>query len=200
MNDAEFKEYIKQGEQRIRECFRLPALLCGEIQDYNRASSESAKLVAEEEIFMPERATVDEVFNFTLLDSMKIKYFRLYTRGPKLMDASNQVDAISKITRAGGLSVNDATRIANRVLDLDRPLYDGEWAKIPFMLLLELIKKEQVGQIDDVGLGVNKSELESAKDTIQTMKESGEFDAVMNSLEEVQDQLDSLFNLVAKTD
>jgi PBSX family phage portal protein len=68
--DSMFEKYDDKCTQRIRSCFRLPPLLIGLAQDYNYATAQTAILMAEEQVFAPERRKFDEVINSTLMKEL----------------------------------------------------------------------------------------------------------------------------------
>jgi hypothetical protein len=51
------------------------------------------------------------------------------------------MDAVGKFARAGSLSINQAIKVMNRVLDLDAPLFTEDWADYPAAMVLELSKR-----------------------------------------------------------
>jgi capsid portal protein len=200
-SDAEFQNYVKQGEKRIQSCFKLPPLLSGEAEEYSRSTSDSSKLVAESEVFSPERKEFDEVINFTIMKSLDAKYHRFESLGPQLMQAETQIDALGKLARAGALTVNDGVRIANRVLDLDKPLFDSEWSQIPVALLLELIKKERVTEIENVGMTPEQAEvLGKAEKALESDEIKKDIDQLGDNVDGIVDQLDQLYSLLMRTD
>lgn len=69
-SDAKFEAYDDKCTQRVRSAFRLPPLLIGLAQDYNYATSQTAYMVAEEQIFSDERRQFDEIINATLMKEL----------------------------------------------------------------------------------------------------------------------------------
>jgi hypothetical protein len=164
-------------------------------------TSDSSKLVAESEVFSPERKEFDEVINFTIMKSLDAKYHRFESLGPQLMQAETQIDALGKLARAGALTVNDGVRIANRVLDLDKPLFDSEWSQIPVALLLELIKKERVTEIENVGMTPEQAEvLGKAEKALESDEIKKDIDQLGDNVDGIVDQLDQLYSLLMRTD
>lgn len=60
MNDAMFQSYDKATEEHVRVAFRLPPLFIGRAQDYNFATALTGYMVAEAQVFAPERLEFDE--------------------------------------------------------------------------------------------------------------------------------------------
>jgi PBSX family phage portal protein len=61
--DQLFQEYGKANREKVRECFRLPPIFVGRSEDYTRATAESSRRLADEQIFRPERDEMDHLFN-----------------------------------------------------------------------------------------------------------------------------------------
>jgi capsid portal protein len=154
-------------------------------------------LISEDQVFIPERREFDEVINFTLMTDMGVKYHNFYTIGPRLMEGDDQIDAFGKLSRAGALSINDGVRIANRVLDMDLVEYEGEWAKIPVATLLELIKKQQVTEIEGVG-NANPEEVKKASEQFMELKSNNGFDDISDAIDGMQDTLDQMYSLLTR--
>ena len=193
-SDSEFNTYIDQSEKRIRSKFRLPPLMTGSTEEYSRASAESSKLIAEEQVFTPERDSFDEMINFRLMPALGTTYFKFVTTGPKMMDSDEQIDALGKLSRAGALSINDEVRIANRVLDLDMAPYNEDWAKIPVPILLEMVKNGQISEINGVGnpIPTNKETKEAKSNSRYTI------DDLASTIEELDDKMERINDLLAK--
>jgi PBSX family phage portal protein len=140
-DDILFGDYIDKSEKRIRAKFRIPALYLGLGEEFSRSTSQNIKMIAEEQSFSPERKDFDEIINFTLMHDLGAVNWKFRSIGPKLVEGQEAIDAIGKFARAGSLSINQAVKVMNRVLDLDAPLYSQEWADYPAAMILELNKK-----------------------------------------------------------
>jgi capsid portal protein len=140
-DDILFGGYIDKSEKRIRSKFRIPSLYLGLGEEFSRSTSQNIKLIAEEQTFRPERNDEDELINFTLMYDLDATKWKFRTVGPKLIEGAEAIDAIGKFARAGSLSINQSIKIMNRVLDLDAPLYNEEWADYPATMVLELSKR-----------------------------------------------------------
>lgn len=69
-NDSKFEKYDDKCTSRVRMAFRLPPLLIGLSDDYNYASSQTAYMVAEEQVFSVERNKFDEIINSTIMKEL----------------------------------------------------------------------------------------------------------------------------------
>lgn len=68
--DSKFETYDDKCTQRVRSAFRLPPLLIGLAQDYNYATAQTAYMIAEEQVFAPERKAFDEIINATVMKEL----------------------------------------------------------------------------------------------------------------------------------
>jgi len=68
--DSEFEAYDAKCTQRVRSSFRLPAVLIGLEESYNYATVQTAVMLAEEQVFGPERELFDEVVNATIMKEL----------------------------------------------------------------------------------------------------------------------------------
>jgi len=61
--DQMFGNYLESTEKNIRHRFRLPPLFTGSAESFTHATAKSAQVVAEEQVFVPERSSFDEAVN-----------------------------------------------------------------------------------------------------------------------------------------
>lgn len=118
-NDAMYQNYDKAAEDHIRSGFRLPKLFLGRSDDYNYATAVVAYMVAEEQVFRPERLEFDEVINKTLLKSLGFKTLRYVSKPITLKNVEHQLKAIemlkglvkeedyvAEVTAVGGIALS----------------------------------------------------------------------------------------------
>jgi PBSX family phage portal protein len=94
-NDALYQVYDKNAEERVRMGFRIPPLFLGKAADYNFATAVTAYMVAEAQVFLPERKLFDELFNSTILKAMGVKTVKLKSKPITLKDVANQIQALT---------------------------------------------------------------------------------------------------------
>jgi len=135
-----FKEYINEAERKARSAFRLPPIYIGSAEEYNRASAFASMLTADQQIFVPERRSWDDMFHRIVLSTHGIKFWRARSAGPGLQDPQEVSRIVQSLGKEGALTANVAIKIANRYLDADiKPIMD-EWGDLPFSVILEYIK------------------------------------------------------------
>lgn len=135
-----FKEYIQEAERKARSSFRLPPIYIGSASEYNRASAFASVLTADQQIFVPERTSWDNMFEHVVLSTHSIRYWRVRSQGPGLQDPQEVARVVNSLGREGALTPNIAIKIANRYLDADiRPVMQ-EWGNVPFNVIMQYVK------------------------------------------------------------
>ena len=135
LKDALFQEYDSRNMDKVGMSFRLPRLLRGDIRDFNRASAQASLEFAETQVFGPERAEIDYVFNRLILPALKVRYYEMISRGPRITDPAEMVDAITKLTNAGDLTPAEGHELAaERVFYKDLKPLKGDWQHQPMPL------------------------------------------------------------------
>jgi len=72
--DAMFATYDKNCAEHIRVSFRLPPMFLGLSEAYNFATAYTAYMIAEAQVFLPEREEFDEIINLTFMKEMSDEY------------------------------------------------------------------------------------------------------------------------------
>lgn len=127
-----FKDYIGDSERKTRSTFRLPPIYIGSASEYNRASAFASMLTADQQIFVPERVSWDDMFDRVVLASHGVSNWRARSRGPGLQDPAEVSKVVTTLGKEGALTPNIAIKIANRYLDADIQPIMEEWGDIPF--------------------------------------------------------------------
>jgi PBSX family phage portal protein len=101
--DAMFTQYDESTEEHVRIGFRLPPLFLGKAVDYNFATAQTSYMVAEAQVFLPERTEFDEVMNKTIIKELKLKTLKYKSKPITLKDVTTQLKGLE-------LSMTVATR------------------------------------------------------------------------------------------
>jgi hypothetical protein len=96
--DAMFMKYDDSTEEHVRVGFRLPPLFLGKAADYNFATAKTAYMVAEEQVFQPERTEFDEVINMTLMKALGLTKVKYRSKPVSLADVDSQLKAIQIVS------------------------------------------------------------------------------------------------------
>lgn len=95
--DAQWKEYDKSTEEHVRTGFRLPPMFLGKSQDYSFATAQISYLIAEAQVFAPERTEFDSKINDTLVKELGVKT-ALYKSNPIVIkDPAFQLSVIQGV-------------------------------------------------------------------------------------------------------
>jgi PBSX family phage portal protein len=114
--DSLFENYDKRSAERVRGGFRLPSLFLGLNQDFNFATAFASYLVAEAQVFQPERMEFDEKITNTLIRGLGLNDVRMRSNNLTLADASVQLLALGM---AEGIGIEEKTRALNEIAGLD---------------------------------------------------------------------------------
>lgn len=118
--DSMFETYDDKCEKRVRKAFRIPPLFVGLSADYNYASAYASYVVAEAQVFKPERDEFDEIISLKLVRDLAgdDKYvFR--SLGLSVSDVKIQVDAVISAKDKGSISHEQFVEALNELLSLD---------------------------------------------------------------------------------
>lgn len=97
LNDAMFQVYDKACEEHIRTAFRLPPMFLGKVVDFNFATAYTAYMVAEAQVFWPEREEFDELINGTIVRALGVKNYRFRSMPLTLVNVDNQLKALGMV-------------------------------------------------------------------------------------------------------
>lgn len=139
-HDALFGEYDSRNRDKIRSSFRLPPIYTGESKDYTRATADTARAIAEEQIFNPEREELAHKYNRSINSATGIRYVELYFKGPNLTNKVELAQAVDIYAKAGALTPNMLIQAVSELLGLEfEPIIDA-WGNVPMPLSIEFIR------------------------------------------------------------
>lgn len=142
--DAMFQVYSQNNEDRIRRAFRLPPIFVGQSKDYTRATAESSRRLADEQIFAPERKEFDEVMNRLIFPEMGITFHKFHSNTPNTTDNTQLVKILSGAEKTGGITPRIARHMIEDILSIDLPDFGDDFpADIPFSLTMAEAVKNQ---------------------------------------------------------
>lgn len=149
---------IDGSHRRIRRMFKLPAIYFGDSEaESNRAAADTARAVAEEQVFRPlRRLRWETLFNSELLPSMGVNFWSVRLLGAVTGDNEAAFRGLGPFNEGGGTSVNSLRRVFAETVGLESAaLINEPWADKPLTLVIELVK---------LGLDPNKSMTDLAAD------------------------------------
>jgi PBSX family phage portal protein len=188
--DSMFVNYVDGGEHRIRGSFRLPPLYLGRADTYSKSTADSSKMVAEEQVFVPERELFDEIMNLTIMEELGAKYHSFKSKGPRLITGEQIIDGFREFGRLGVFTINEGIRVANKTLGLDITTYNQKWADYPVAIVLELAKLGMLSEIEEISAATQgiAGILEGVDDPDQVAKVYSAFNSLHIKLKEYADK------------
>jgi PBSX family phage portal protein len=102
--DMLFQEYDKNNADKIRRSFRLPPVYVGSVEGYNRATSQTSRLIADEQVFAPERREMDYIINHQIMTALGAKFHIFQTRTPDLSDNMEIIRALNIGEKTGAIT------------------------------------------------------------------------------------------------
>jgi len=186
-NDALFTKYDERGSDRIGASFRLSPILRGYTPStLNRATALAAVMLAEQQVFQPEREDFDWIINKYVLPEIGIRYLNFVSNSPP----TRSIDDVEKIIKAaapqGGLLPYEIRELLGMLLNKPLAKVKEEWAYNPMVMTLAGISGDSaptdidengefVGQEDDTELGRRLAGIESKVQAIvaQELEASG---------------------------
>lgn len=144
-SDAMFMNYDKSCEEHVRISFRLPPLFLGKAQDYNFATAYTAYMVAEAQVFYPERDEFDAKINNTVVKALGATKYVFRSLPLTLTDVNNQLKAlgivldkyvsgeevVTKLNEITGLSMKFEKQEAQQPAEPTAPTTSSEEPKQP---------------------------------------------------------------------
>lgn len=128
--DQMFQEYDKNNQDKVRQSFRLPPIYVGRSEDYTRATAAESRKIADEQVFAPERPTVDHPVNMMMLET-GFRWHIFKTRTPNITDNEVLAKAMVAAENSGGMTPRRADMLMQDIfegdlgplpdVDLDRP-------------------------------------------------------------------------------
>ncbi len=142
--DALFQNYSENNQDKIRRVWRLPPIFVGRSDDYTRATAESSRRLADEQIFAPERDEFDAHINRVLFPSMGIIYHKFKSNSPNTTDNQQLVKILAGAEKTGGMTPRIARDMLEDILSKELPGFEGEFPPdVPFSLTMaEAVKNK----------------------------------------------------------
>ncbi len=116
--DSMFQSYDKTCSENIRTAFRLPPLFIGKSGDMNFATAYTSYMVAEAQVFFPERDEFDSVINTKLVRGLGATKYEFKSLPMTLVDVQNQLKAIDMAHSDGLVSGKSMVKMLNDITGL----------------------------------------------------------------------------------
>ena len=146
--DELFQGYIDNNRKKVQSSFLLPDLYVGYTTDFNRATAQTAMEVTEKQVFIPYRQEMAWKINRQLLAEYQFKYCEVTFRAPDITNPDDQTKILNVVERAGGLTPNEAHRLAGTMTGDTAEDFDADWANIPLSVYRALLDAQNRQQPD----------------------------------------------------
>ena len=123
-DDQLFQNYDKNNAEKIRRCWRLPPIFVGKSDDYNRATAQVSRKLADEQVFSPERKKFDRIMNRILISEFEMSYHTLVSNSADVTSDEDLVKILSGSEKTGGVTPNLARSILSDVLNREIQPYN----------------------------------------------------------------------------
>lgn len=142
--DALFQNYSDNNQDKIRRAFRLPPIFVGRSDDYTRATAESSRQLADEQVFAPERDEFDSIMNRFIFPDMGIIYHKFRSNSPNTTDNQQLVKILAGAEKTGGMTPKIARLLLEDILGIELPEFtSGYDPNVPFSLTMAEAVKNQ---------------------------------------------------------
>lgn len=140
--DALFQNYSEKNHDKIRRAFRLPEALVGSSAALTRATADTSRRLADEQIFAPERDVFDALINRRLFPDMGVVHHSYKTNSPSTTDNTQLVQILGIAEKSGGITPRIARGVLEEVLNRELPPFPKDFpTDVPFsMTMAEAVK------------------------------------------------------------
>lgn len=126
-DDSMFENYDERCEKRVRRAWRLPPLFIGATDDYNFASAYASYLVAEAQVFAPERQEFDALINRTIMKELDPEgRFEFRSRPINLTDVDKQIAGLNLALQGHVIGREQLVQVLNSMVGLELRLDDDD--------------------------------------------------------------------------
>lgn len=97
VQDSMYRSYGAECKENIRLAFRLPPLFTGETSDFTFATAYISYMVAEAQVFKPERDVFDEIINTTVVRALGVTTAKFRSNPISLKNVEEQLKAVMSV-------------------------------------------------------------------------------------------------------
>lgn len=134
--DGLFLKYDAHCSLTIGGQWRIPRILRGDTEDFNRATAEAALQMAEDLVFAPERNEFDDWMNREILPSLGIFAVRFRSLTPISKNPERIAQQIERLSKAGAILPRDARELAEDVFNKQFVPISEDWQDRPIAFTL----------------------------------------------------------------
>lgn len=102
--DQLFTTYIKACNDSVRRSFRFSGIFTGHTEGLNKALSDTARRLGDEQVFAPERDEFDFFINAVIFPELGIVYHEFKSRTPNITDNAELIAMMATAERSGAMT------------------------------------------------------------------------------------------------
>jgi len=118
-NDSMFEKYDDKCFERVLRAFRIPSMFLGKTSDYNFATAQTSYLVAEAQVFGPERAHFDEIITRKLLPALGGADYVFKSKPIQIKDVTQQIEGLKLAAMMAGADPESLIEQVNEIAKVD---------------------------------------------------------------------------------
>ena len=145
--DALFQNYESNSTAKIRQSFRIPSLFLGRTGDIIRATAEISRRLTDEQVFAPERMTLDFRINRFMIDTGMLHHI-FVSNTPNITSAFDLTGVMKAAERSGGMTPRVAHGFLQDILGQELPLPTGIDLDVPFSQSMAIAVKNQANPVE----------------------------------------------------
>lgn len=130
--DQMYQNLDSNNRDKVRQSFRLPPIFVGRSDDYTRATADTSRDIADEQVFAPERHRDDFMTNRFIILPLGSRFHLFRSNHPNITDDIELIRLMGIAEKSGGMTPRRADRIVRDVfgddigpmptgIDLDKP-------------------------------------------------------------------------------
>lgn len=96
-NDSLYENYDRKSEERVRAAFRLPQLFVGRTESMNFATAFASYVVAEDQVFQPNREEFDHIVNRVIMPMLGVTDYEFFSKPVSITSAEVKLKAASLV-------------------------------------------------------------------------------------------------------
>lgn len=141
ISEARFLAYLKDNDNRVRSSFRLPPIFVGLSEDYSKATAKESRLIAEPQVFLPERRVFDNFMNKFIFPAIGITLLKFRSKAAPYNQAEEWSEILETFSKTG-LTAREIRKIINTITEVELEDYETKeenkrWLDIPLPLAIK---------------------------------------------------------------
>ena len=117
-SDSLFEKYDEKCELRVRRSFRLPPMFVGDSSAYTFATAFTSYVLAEAQVFKPERDAFDEMWSKRLLPAMGYTGYTIRSKPMVIEDATLKLQGVEIAMGLQQIEPADIVKAVNEIVGL----------------------------------------------------------------------------------